>query len=49
MSAAPPPRDVVARALDRVRAAGADAADALLVESDSLEARVRHGIAQCPR
>jgi PmbA protein len=34
-------RDAVRRALERARAAGADAADALLAESDSLEARVR--------
>jgi PmbA protein len=34
-------REVAARALERARAAGADAADALLVESDSVEARVR--------
>ncbi len=34
-------RQIVERALDRVRAAGADAADALLVESDAIEARVR--------
>ena len=34
-------RDIVERALDRARRAGADAADALLVESDSMEARVR--------
>ena len=33
--------EVVERALDRVRTAGADAADALLVESDAIEARVR--------
>jgi len=35
------PIESVQRALDRVRAAGADAADAVLVESDNLEARVR--------
>jgi PmbA protein len=34
-------RDVAARALERVRSAGADAADVLLVESDAVEARVR--------
>jgi PmbA protein len=34
-------RQVVERALERARRAGADAADALLVESDSMEARVR--------
>jgi len=34
-------RDVVERALARTRKAGAAAADALLVESDSVEARVR--------
>jgi PmbA protein len=34
-------RDVVARALERVRAAGADAADALLVQGNALESRVR--------
>ena len=33
--------DVAQRALTRARAAGADAADAVLVEGDSLEARVR--------
>lgn len=35
-------RDVAMRALEKARAAGADAADALLVESDSVEARVRN-------
>jgi PmbA protein len=35
------PRDVVEQALAAVRGAGGDAADALLVVSDSLEARVR--------
>ena len=34
-------REIAARALERARAAGADAADALLVESDAVEARVR--------
>lgn len=34
-------RDLVARALDRLRRAGADAGDALLVESESTEVRVR--------
>jgi PmbA protein len=34
-------REAVERALARARAAGADAADALLVESDSVETRVR--------
>jgi PmbA protein len=33
--------EVALRALDRARAAGADAADAVVVEGDSLEARVR--------
>ena len=43
MSATHPgePLESVQRALDRVREAGADAADAALVESDNLEARVR--------
>ena len=43
MSATNPgePIESVQRALDRVREAGADAADAVLVESDNLEARVR--------
>jgi PmbA protein len=40
MSAAAP-RQVIERALERARRAGADAADAVLVESDALEARVR--------
>ena len=40
MSAATP-REVIERALDQARRAGADAADAVLVESDALEARVR--------
>jgi PmbA protein len=35
------PLDVAQRALARARAAGADAADAVVVEGDSLEARVR--------
>ena len=34
-------RELVARALERLRRAGADAGDALLVESESLETRVR--------
>jgi len=34
-------REIVERALERVKRAGADAADALLVESDAVEARVR--------
>jgi PmbA protein len=34
-------REIVARALERLRRAGADAGDALLVESDSTETRVR--------
>jgi PmbA protein len=33
--------DVARRALERARAAGADAADAVVIEGDSLEARVR--------
>lgn len=41
MTGEAPAEDVVARALARVRRAGADAADALLVESDSIEVRVR--------
>ena len=36
-----PALDVVERALERAARAGAEAADALLVESDSLETRVR--------
>ena len=40
-SAARPPRSVVEQALAAARAAGADAADALLVHSDGIEARVR--------
>jgi len=36
-------RDLVAHALERARRAGADVADAVLAESDSLEARVRDG------
>jgi PmbA protein len=40
-AAARDPRAVVAEAIDRVRAAGADAADALLVVADATEARVR--------
>ncbi len=34
-------REIVSRALDRVRSSGADAADVLLVKSESTEARVR--------
>jgi PmbA protein len=34
-------RAIVERALERVQSAGADAADALLVENDAIEARVR--------
>jgi PmbA protein len=34
-------REIVERALERAKRAGADAADALLVESDTIEARVR--------
>jgi PmbA protein len=41
MSAAQSPRDAVERALARALRAGAEAADALVVESDALEARVR--------
>ncbi len=41
MSAPLEGREAVARALERVRAAGADQADALLVEGDSVEVRVR--------
>lgn len=33
--------EVIERALDRAQSAGADAADALIIESDSLETRVR--------
>ena len=33
--------DIVTRALDRARAAGAEAVDAVLVEDNSLQARVR--------
>ena len=33
--------EIAERALERTRAAGADAADTVLVEGDSLEARVR--------
>jgi PmbA protein len=33
--------EIVQRAVDRARSAGADAADAVVVESDSIEARVR--------
>ncbi|MEE9608080.1 MAG: TldD/PmbA family protein, partial [Myxococcota bacterium] len=36
-----PARDAVQRALERTRRAGADAADALLIDSDALETRVR--------
>lgn len=36
-----PAADVVERALERAASAGAEAADALLIESDSLETRVR--------
>jgi PmbA protein len=35
------PRDTVERAVDRARRAGASAVDAILIESDSIEARVR--------
>jgi len=35
------PRDTVERAIDRTRRAGASAVDAILIESDSVEARVR--------
>ena len=35
------PRDTVERAIDRARRAGASAVDAILIESDSVEARVR--------
>jgi PmbA protein len=35
------PRDTVERAIDRARRAGASAVDAVLIESDSVEARVR--------
>ncbi|MDH3212103.1 MAG: TldD/PmbA family protein [Myxococcales bacterium] len=43
MSAPSPlaPGDVIERALERAKRAGADAADAVLVESEALEARVR--------
>jgi PmbA protein len=41
MSGANADRDLVAHALERVRQAGADVADAVLASSDSLEARVR--------
>ena len=43
MSAPSPlaPGDVIGRALERAKRAGADAADAVLVESEALEARVR--------
>ena len=41
MSGSDTGRQAVERALERARRAGADAADALLVESDSMEARVR--------
>ena len=41
MSAAGEPRDLVEQALARVKRAGADAADAVLLEGDSLETRVR--------
>lgn len=41
MSGATALPEIVERALERTRAAGADAADAVVVESDSLEARVR--------
>jgi hypothetical protein len=34
-------RDTVERAIDRARRAGASAVDAILIESDSVEARVR--------
>ena len=40
-SAGSEPLEIVARALDRASAAGADAADAILIVSDSLAARVR--------
>jgi len=36
-----PPRATVERAIDRARRAGASAVDAILIESDSVEARVR--------
>jgi PmbA protein len=35
------PRDTIERAIDRARRAGASAVDAILIESDSVEARVR--------
>jgi PmbA protein len=41
MSEASEARDIVSRALERVRAAGADAADAVLVRGNALESRVR--------
>ena len=41
MSGASADRDLVEHALERARRAGADVADAVLVSSDSLEARVR--------
>ena len=41
MSAPLVAEELVAHALERVARAGADAADVLLVESDSLETRVR--------
>ena len=41
MSDAAAAQSVIERALERVRHAGADAADCVLVESDVVEARVR--------